>query len=88
MQAYEPTIQGRSTHIGDILHVIRVQQLRHKAELLRRVASIPTHGDGLIDWELLVLADQLEEEADVTEEYLKRQSEADEIRNPRDLAKK
>jgi len=59
--------------------VIRVQQLRQKAELLRRVASIPTHGDGLIDRDLLVLADQLEEEADVREEYLKRQSEADEI---------
>ena len=71
MQAYEPTIQGRSTHIGDILHVIRVQQLRQKAELLRRVASIPTHGDGLIDRDLLVLADQLEEEAGVREEYLK-----------------
>ena len=47
--------------------MIRVQQLRQKAELLRRVASIPTHGDGLIDRDLLVLADQLEEEADVTE---------------------
>jgi hypothetical protein len=59
--------------------VIRVQQLRQKAELLRRVASIPTHGDGLIDRDLLVWADQLEEEADVREEYLKRQSEGDEI---------
>jgi hypothetical protein len=67
--------------------VIRVQQLRHKAELLRRVASIPTHGDGLIDRDLLVLADQLEEEADVTEEYLKRQSETEETRNPRGLRK-
>jgi hypothetical protein len=36
------------------------------------VASIPTHGDRLIDADLLVLADQLEEEADVREEYLKR----------------
>ena len=45
--------------------MIRVQQLRQKAELLRRVASIPTHGDGLIDRDLLVLADRLEEEADV-----------------------
>jgi hypothetical protein len=51
--------------------MIRVQQLRQKAELLRRVASIPTHGDGLIDRDLFVLADQLEEEADVREEYLK-----------------
>ena len=46
--------------------MIRVKQLRQKAELLRRVASIPTHGDGLIDRDLLVLADQLEEEADVS----------------------
>ena len=51
--------------------MIRVQQLRQKAELLRRLASIPTHGDGLIDQDLLVLADQLEEEAGVREEYLK-----------------
>jgi len=36
-----------------------------------RVASIPTHGDGLIDRDLLVLAHQLEEEADVREEYQK-----------------
>ena len=59
--------------------MIRVQQLRRKAELMRRVANIPTHGDGLIDRDLLALADQLEEEADVREEYLKRQSEADEL---------
>jgi hypothetical protein len=38
------------------------------------VASIPTHGDGLIDRDLLVLAHQLEEEADVREEYLKTHS--------------
>ena len=57
--------------------MIRVQQLRQKVQLLRRVASIPTHGDGLIDWDLLGLADQLEEEADAREEYLKCQSEAD-----------
>ena len=51
--------------------MIHVQQLRQKAQLLRRVASIPTHGDGLIDRDLLVLAHQLEEAADVREEYLK-----------------
>jgi hypothetical protein len=67
--------------------VIRVQQLRHKAELLRRVARIPTHGDGLIDRDLLVLADRLEEEANVTEGSLKRQSETEVIRNPRGLRK-
>ena len=59
--------------------MIRVKKLRQKAELLRRVANIPTHGDGLIDRDLLALADQLEEAADVREEYLKRQSEAGEL---------
>ena len=59
--------------------MIRVQQLRQKAELMRRVANIPTHGDGLIDRDWLALADQLEEAAAVREEYLKRQSEADEL---------
>ena len=45
---------------------------------MRRVANIPTHGDGLIDpcWHWPI---SLEEEADVGEEYLKRQSEADEL---------
>ena len=57
--------------------MIRVQQLRKKAELLRRVAGIPTDGDRLIDWDLMRLADQLAGEADAREEYLKRQSEAD-----------
>ena len=69
---------GRADHRGAGAlteeHVIRVQQLRQKAELLRRVASIPTHGDGLIDRDLLVLAHQLEEEANVREEYLKTHS--------------
>jgi hypothetical protein len=41
------------------------------------VASIPTDGDRLIDWDLMRLADQLAEEGDAREEYLKRQSEAD-----------
>ena len=44
--------------------MIRVQQLRWKVKLLRRVASIPTHGDRLIDQDLVRLADQLEGEAD------------------------
>jgi len=56
--------------------MIRVQQLRRKVKLLRREASILTHGDRLIDQDLVGLADQLEEEADAREEYLKRQSEA------------
>ena len=57
------------------VYVIRVQQLRHEAELLRRVASIPTSGDRVVDCELLGLADQLQEKADAREKYL-RQSEA------------
>jgi hypothetical protein len=57
--------------------VIRVQQLRQKAALLQRVATIPTDGDRLIDWDLMRLADQLADEADARAEYLKRQSEAD-----------
>lgn len=56
--------------------MFRVQQLREEAKRLRRVASIPTHGDALIDRELLALADQLEQEAEERMEYLKRQSEA------------
>ena len=67
----EPTIEGGALTEETFNTVISVQQLRQKAELLRRVASIPTHGDRLIDWDLLVLADHLEEEADVREEYLK-----------------
>ena len=54
--------------------MIRVQQLRRKVKLLRRVTL--THGDRLIDQDLVGLADQLEEEADAREEYLTRQSEA------------
>jgi hypothetical protein len=57
--------------------VIRVQQLRQKAAFLQQVASIPTDGDRLIDWDLMRLADQLAKEADAREEHLKRQSEAD-----------
>ena len=57
--------------------MIRVQQLRQKVEFLRRVASIPTHGDTMVDQDLLRLAYQLEEEAAAREEYLKRRSEAD-----------
>lgn len=64
-------------HSQETVYMIRVQELRHKAEILRRVASIPTSGDRLVDWDLLVLADQLEEKANTREDGLKRQSEAD-----------
>ena len=56
--------------------MLRVQQLREEAKRLRRVASIPTRGDALIDRELLALADRLEQEAEERMEHLKRQSEA------------
>ena len=56
--------------------MLHVQQLREEAKRLRRVASIPTHGDALIDRELLALADRLDQEAEERMEYLKRQSEA------------
>jgi hypothetical protein len=53
----------------------RVQQLRQKAELFRRVSRTPIGGDPLVDRELLALADKLDHEADERLEYLKRRSE-------------
>jgi len=55
--------------------MIRVQELRKKAELMRRVAGTPAGHDPLLDRELLALADQLEQEAEARLEYLKRQAE-------------
>jgi hypothetical protein len=57
--------------------MIRVQQLRRKAELARRTAAIPTQDGMLTDRSLLELADRLEEEATTRVEYLRRQAEAD-----------
>ena len=54
--------------------MIRVQQLREKAERLRHLASIPTNGGALADRHLV---DLLDKEADARVEYLKGQSEAD-----------
>lgn len=54
--------------------MIRVQQLRQKAELFRHVARTPAGRDPLVDRELLTLADQFEQEAGEREEYLQRQS--------------
>lgn len=53
--------------------MIRVQELRKKAELLRRVAGTPAGRDPLVDRELLILADRYEREAETRLEYLKRQ---------------
>jgi hypothetical protein len=54
--------------------VIRVQELRNKAELFRRVARTPAGRDPRADRELLILADRFEQEADARLEYLQRQS--------------
>ena len=54
--------------------MIRVQELRNKAELFRRVARTPVGRDPLLDRELLALADRFEQEADERLEYLRRQS--------------
>jgi hypothetical protein len=54
--------------------MIRVQELRKAAELMRQMAGTPAGRDPLLDRELLVLADQLEEEADARLAYLQRQS--------------
>jgi hypothetical protein len=43
--------------------VDQIQELRRKAALCRRAASIPTSGSGGTDRILLVLAEQLEHEA-------------------------
>lgn len=61
--------------------MIRVQQLRQKAELFRRVARTQAGRDPLVDRELFVLADRLDQQADEREGYLKRQSERFSIRS-------
>ena len=45
----------------------RTQELRRKAALNRRVASIPTHGDRAVDRILVSLAERLESEAEKEE---------------------
>jgi hypothetical protein len=44
-----------------------MQELRRQAALQRRVASIPTHGDRVVDRILISLAEQLEREAEKAE---------------------
>lgn len=50
----------------------RVQELRKKAALMRRVAGTPAARDPLLDRELLALADQLEEEANLLEDPIRQ----------------
>jgi hypothetical protein len=57
--------------------MIRVEQLREKAERLRHLAGIPTNGGALADRHLVDLADRLDKEADAWVECMKGQSEAD-----------
>jgi hypothetical protein len=58
-------------NIEDVLMVARVQELRRKAALCRRVASIPTSGSGNADRILLGLAEQLERDAALREQELR-----------------
>jgi hypothetical protein len=50
----------------------RMQELRRQAALHRRVASIPTHGDRVVDRILISLAERLEREAEKSEEEQRR----------------
>ena len=54
--------------------MVRVQELRKKAEFFRRIARTPAGRDPLLDRELLALADRFEQVADARLEYLQRQS--------------
>jgi hypothetical protein len=47
--------------------MVSAQQLRQKAELCRRAASVPTHGGTAADRILIELANRLEQEADAAE---------------------
>ena len=51
--------------------VARVQELRRKAALCRRAASIPTSGSGNADRILLGLAERLERDAVLREQELR-----------------
>lgn len=55
--------------------MIRVEELRKKAEFLRRVAGTPAGRDPLVDRELFALAEKYEREAETRLAYLMRQSE-------------
>jgi hypothetical protein len=49
--------------MGEALMVAQVRELRRKAALCRRAASIPTSGSGNADRILVALAEQLEHDA-------------------------
>ena len=66
-------LQYKSKKREAFIRMIRVQELRKKAELLRRVARTPAGRDSLVDRELLILADRYEREAETRLEYLKHQ---------------
>jgi hypothetical protein len=54
--------------------VAQVRELRRKAALCRRAASIPTSGSGNADRILLALAEQLEHDAALRERQLQADS--------------
>ena len=55
--------------MGTIM-VMQVQELRRKAALCRRAASVPTSGSGEASRILLALAEQFEHEAAIRERQL------------------
>ena len=55
--------------------MIQVCEFRRKAARLRRVAGVPTQGDSLVNRDLLLAAQNLEQQADAREELLKAQAE-------------
>jgi hypothetical protein len=55
--------------------VIKVRHLRRKAAQFRRIASVPTQGDSLVNRDLVLAAQSLEQQADAREELLKAQGE-------------
>ena len=59
--------------MGTIM-VMQVQELRRKAALCRRAASIPTSGSGNAERILLTLAEQLERDAVLREHELRDDS--------------
>jgi hypothetical protein len=53
--------------------LIKVREFRRKAAQLRRIASIPTQGDSLVNRDLLFAAQKLERLADAREKLQKAQ---------------
>jgi len=55
--------------------VIKARALRRKAAQFRQIASVPRHGNSLVNRDLLLAAKALAQQADAREELLKAQGE-------------